>query len=345
MLQTKVFPLLFYNFNIKSLMFFKNVCYNRFMVKHVSKVIIESVCVLAVASSLATMPTRAVEQNTNFQVNVRDSLSVSITTPSEWTSGNVNTFLCNQVTVQATSNAPGITMSMHSKTTDTSLTNTFKNTETLPTLASNATRSSFPANYWGFSTNDTNCETSSSTYQQIKASNETPSTLYANNASTTHTQNVYFGAKADMSQASGTYAGIVVIDVVTGVVDSSTNPITPTNPAQPNNAYEVATYRPSPTGNSSRGVTTYTYRRHAGSGSSATTTTTTEVSEDNNVSAYAGYTPPQGVVNSTTSSISDGSPLAAGLAATAGVAAASGILFFILAKRRDDDDEDENQSQ
>ena len=314
------------------------------MVKHVSKVIIGSVCILAVASTAGAMSTHATEQNTNFQVNVRDSLAVSITTPSEWASGNVNTFLCNQVRVQATSNAPGITMSMHSKSTSTSLTNTSKNTETLPTLASSSTRSSFPANYWGFSTDDTDCETGTSTYQQVKASNETPSTLFTSNVATTHTQNVYFGAKADMGQASGTYAGIVVIDVVTGVIDNSTNPVTPTNPAQPNNSYEVATSRPSPVGNSSRGVTTYTYRRTAGSGSTATTTTTTEVSEDNNVSAYAGYTPPQGVVNSTSSSISEGSPLAAGLAATAGVAATSGILFFVLAKRRDDDDEEEGQT-
>lgn len=315
------------------------------MVKHVSKVIIESFCILAVVSCLTTISTHAVEQNTNFQVNVRDSLSVSITTPSEWANGNANEFLCNQVGVQATSNTPGITVSMHAKTNSTDLVNNIKNTETLPTLTTNATRSAFPANYWGFSTNDTDCNTSSSTYQKVMAANQTPSTIYTSNSATAMNQNIYFGAKGDMSLASGTYAGIVVIDVVTGVIDNTTNPTTPTNPAQPNNTYEVATYRPTPVGNSSNGVTTYTYRRTAGTGSTATETVTTEVSDGNNVSAYAGYTPPQGVINSTTSSINEGSPLALGLAATAGVAATSGILFFVLAKRRDDDDDEEEPQQ
>lgn len=314
------------------------------MVKHVSKVIIESVCILAVASSLGAIPTHAVEQNTNFQVNVRDSLSVSITTPSEWASGNIDTFLCNKVNVNVSSNTPNITVSMHSKTTNTSLTNTSKNTETLPTLASSTTKTAFPANYWGYSLdNQTDCDDTTN-YAAMVGSNQTPISIASLN-STTVNKNVFFGAKGGITQASGTYAGIVVIDVVTGVIDSSTNPTTPTNPAQPNPTYEVATYHTTPTGNSSNGVTTYTYRRTSGSGSSATATTTTEVSDGNNVSAYSGYTPPQGVTNTTTSSINSESSLAVGLAATATAAAASGILFFILAKRRDDDDDEEEQQQ
>ncbi|MBQ6461141.1 hypothetical protein IJJ36_01760 [Candidatus Saccharibacteria bacterium] len=313
------------------------------MVKHV-KVILGSLCILVAISLVGTNSfTSATEYNTNFQVNVRDSLTVSISTPSEWASGTINTFLRNKINVNATSNIPNITVSMSTKTASTSLTNMSKDTETLPTLAYSVVRSSFPANRWGYSVDDTDAGSNSSYYLPLVGSDQTPITVGTVNT-TTLNKNIFFGAKSDITQASGTYAGIVVINVVTGVIDNS-NPANPSNPAQPSNSYEVATHQPSPAGNSSDGATVYTYRRTSGSGSSAINTITSEVSGGDNVSAYSGYTPPQGVTNVTTSSINSESSLATGLAATASVAAASGIFFFVLAKRRDDDDDEEEQQQ
>lgn len=290
----------------------------------------------------------AAEANTTFEVNVKESLSVSITAPSEWANGDAGDFLRNDFNVSVTSNnANGFKASMFSQTT-TNLTNMVTSTETIPTLGTgtsytctSAACSAFPANYWGYSLNDSS---NTGTYYPMVSTSASPITLInASAGTTTGSQDVYFGAKADMTKAAGTYTGTVIISVVTGTIDNNTNPVTPTNPATPNNTSNTATYNASPVGGSTNGTTTYTYRR---SNSAAhTTTTTTQVSDGNNVSAYNGYTPPQGVRESVTTneSINDNESMAAGLATAATIAAATGLFFFVLAKRREDDEEDEEQ--
>lgn len=287
-------------------------------------------------------------ENTTFQVNVKESLSVSVTTPSAQATGNENEFLRNTVSLDvSTNNANGFTASMYSLTS-TNLTNTAKNTENIPTLASSSTRSSFPANYWGYSLRDgsynsktygeTDAGNTSSYYHPLVSTSANPITVLT--GTSTGNQNIYFGAKANRNKAAGTYAGTVIISVVTDVIDNN-NPITPSNPATPNTTENVAVYTAAPTGGSN-GSTTYTYS--SSNAVAATNTTTTQVSDGNNVSAYSGYTPPQGVVDETIANIPDGSKLATGLAVTSAVAAVSGLLFFIVAKRRDeDDDEEENE--
>ena len=284
--------------------------------------------------------------DTTFEVNVRETLSVSVTTPTNWATGDVNTFLRNTINVNvSTNNSNGFTASMYSQGT-TNLTNTTRNTETLPTLTSgssytcsSAACSAFPANYWGYSLDDTSY---TGTYRPMVSTSSSPITLISAAAGTsTGSQDVYFGAKADANKVAGTYAGTVIISVVTGVIDNNTNPVTPTNPATPGNTENVAQYTPSPTGGAN-GSTVYTYSRTSGSGSSATSTTTTQVSDGNNVSSYDGYQAPQGVIEDVSSSISEGSSLVSGLATTASVAAATGMFFlFILAKRKEDDEDEE----
>ena len=291
-------------------------------------------------------------ENVPFQVNVRESLSVSITSPNAPASGNVDTFLRNKYTLSVSSNnTNGFTASMYSVGT-TNLTNTAINNQTIPTLASSSTRSSFPENYWGYSLgtsavlnnntyNETEPGNADSNYYPLVSTSATPITvLTSSNGS--GSQDIYFGAKANTAKASGTYSGIVVISVVSGVIDN-TNPITPENPAGPNaeNDDEVAKYMPAPSGSSSNGVTTYTYRRT--NVSAGTTTVTTQVSDGDNRDSYSGYTPPQGVTENSTLNIDSNSSLAVGLAITATVAAATGMMFFIIAKRREDDDEEEGQ--
>lgn len=320
--------------------------YNGIMLKNISKVMIGSAGVLAVAAVIVSgygEQSSVHAETTTFQVNVKESLTVAVSTPSTWASGNVNEFLRNTVNVNVnTNNANGFTASMYSQNT-TNLTNTAKSTETLPTLSSNytcanAACATFPANYWGYSLNDAS---NTGTYSPMTSSTSSPITLISAAAGTsTGTKDVYFGAKADMTKAAGTYAGTVIISVVTGVVDSSTNPVTPTNPATPNTTNNTPTYNPGPTGGSSNGSTTYTYR----STSSGVATTTTQVSDGDNTSAYNGYTPPQGVTDKTIAEVTtDNSSLATGLATTAAVAATSGLLFFIIAKRRDEDDDEEDE--
>ena len=226
---------------------------------------------------------------------------------------------------------------------------------TIPTLASSSVKASFPANYWGYSIDDTDAGNDSSTYNALVGAGSTPITLISNaQSSTINSRDIFFGAKADVTKASGTYAGTVVISVVTGAIeedptDPDYNPTTPVNPANPVVTPNTPVYSGTntTTGGTTNGATTYTYRQTSGSGSSATTTTTTQVSDGDNRNSYVGYTPPQGVTSkqTTTENISEGSSLATGLAVTSAVAATSGALFFILAKRKKDDDEEEEEEQ
>lgn len=278
----------------------------------------------------ATPQAAAINVNTAFNVNVQEYLSVSITTPSEWARGNIDTFLRNKVSISVTSNnASGFTASMTTKTTETSLINTAKSTATLPRLASNTTRSNFPTNRWGYSLNDTEAGYTSSSYRAVPSSAETPVQILSSAVAATSSKDFYFGAKANVIKASGTYTGTVVINVVTGVIDNNTNPITPVNPVTPGNE-QTAVY------DSGEDTTAYTYRS-TGNGRS---TTTTEISSGDNRSAYQGYTPPQGATYSTTTNLSTGATIATGLGIAASVAATSGF-FFLAAARREGDDEDQ----
>lgn len=339
---------------------FDEICSKNKQNRKKAKAFISLAGILAPAAIIvANLPVvNAETAETTFSVNVKDYLSVSLTTPSEWASGDVNDFLRNKVSLNVSSNnANGFTASMYSKD-NTDLTNTMANTETLPTLTGSSIKSSFPVNHWGYSLGsgtinssmnsnsygETDAGNNSSNYYPLVSTSSSPITILT--GATGGNQDIYFGAKADMTQASGTYTGTVVISVVSGNIDTSTNPVTPTNPATPNPANEVATYNEAPTGGSSTaaGTTTYTYRRNTpsgGSGSTGTNTTTTQVSDGDNVSAYQGYTAPQGVIENTISNISSGSPLAVGLVATSAAAAAAGTFFFILAKHREEDDDDQ----
>lgn len=266
--------------------------------------------------------------NTAFNVNVQEYLSVSITTPTDWASGSMNTFLRNEVSLDVTSNnASGFTASMTTKTSETSLINTSKSTESLPRLSANTTRNNFPANYWGYSLNDTENGNTSSTYSAVASSSEAPITLLTSATANASHKSFYFGAKADATKASGTYLGTVVISVVSGVVDEN-NPITPVNPVTPGDE-EIANY------DSNNDITTYTYH----SSGRNTTSTTTEISSGDNRSAYQNFTPPQGASYSTTSKLGASAAAATGLGIAAAIATASGFFFLAAARRNDDEDQ------
>ena len=306
------------------------------MVKHKTKVTFRIVSLMAIAMLLLANNNGIVSaENTDFNVQVKEVLSVSVSTPTTWASGDVDTFLRNPVSVSVvTNNASGFTATMTTKTANTSLINTSKNSITLPTLASSTTRTNFPANYWGYSLDDTSEGSGASTYSALVGAGSTPITLLSSLTASSGTKDFYFGAKANLTQASGTYSGTVVISVVSGAINNNTNPITPTDPDTPNPTPNTPTYNPT------HGTTTYTYTNiNSGTG---TSTTTSEISAGDNRSVYQGYTPPQGVTYSTTSRVSTTSALTTGLAIASSIAATSGAFFLFAARREEDDDNDDN---
>ena len=278
--------------------------------------------------------------DTTFQVNVREVLSVSITAPTAWAKGDVNEFLRNKVTLSVTSNnINGFTALMNTEDSAANLYHSSKANTVLQTLSSNnVTRSAFPANHWGYSIDDNDdndgAGTNNSHYNKLVGSDAIPIPLISNNQSTGSngedlitSRNIYFGAKSDTSQASGTYSGTVIFNIVSGILPTDEeippNPVIPTNPAT-----DVANGETVTDVVNNRVVSTVTTTDEQAD----TTTATTTVNE---------YVAPQGVTNTISANIYDGSMLTTGLAVTASVAAASGVFFFILAKRKENDDDEE----
>ncbi len=308
--------------------------------RYIHKIGVLVVLVLAFFNTHAvfacTAPSDGTCSDVGLGFDIKEVLTVSIGAPDEGATGDANQFLRNiyQVSVD-TNNARGSVATMTTKVSNANLVNNASSSAYLPTLSTWYTRANFPANYWGYSLEDViasdNC--SSCGYNKIAANDETPNTI--NDASITGpnyaaswSRKIAFGAKFDSSKPAGTYSAVVVFTVVTGSVDSF-SPGNPTvGPAD----------NPNPSYDSSDNVTVYTSTTRSGSGTSARTTITSDISRGDHRSDYVA---PQGVTTTVSTNISEGTPLATGLAVTATVAATTGIIFFIVAKRRKDDDEEE----
>ena len=257
------------------------------------------------------------EEPVTFQVNVGEYIAVSLTKPENWAQGDVNELIRNKVTLNVVSNYAGGFQASMSSLNNTNLVNQEKATSTIPTLGSATTASAFPVNFWGYSVDDNDAGLGTANYNAMQTS--AISLITKAQSSSTNTKDVYFGAKAGMSTDSGTYANTIVFTVVSGVIDNnetqSNTPVTPidtnASPAPQNPVYDSGNNR-----------TVYTSTIVANNQS----TTTTQISKGDITSSYAA---PQGV---TASSIDEGTPLATGLAITAGIAAMTGAGFFIAAK-------------
>ena len=271
---------------------------------------------VVIMSSISFFSTNAAD-NSQLNVDVKEVLSVSISTPTSWATGDVDTFLRNKVNINVvSSSAAGFTASMTMKTAETSLVNAAKNTVTLPTLATNITRANFPANYWGYSLDDTEAGSNSSTYRALVGAGGTPISVLSSTTASSGSKDIYFGAKANTTQASGTYTGTVVISVVSGI----NNPVTPVDPPK------------TPVYDNVRDITTYTYINTSGS-------TTTEISSGDTRGVYNNYVPPQGVISRTFFSPDNTISLVTLLALASAVAMTSGIFFLFAARREEEDDE------
>ncbi|MDO5480383.1 MAG: hypothetical protein Q4F58_01785 [Candidatus Saccharibacteria bacterium] len=325
---------------------------------HKTKILFVVALILAAPAVILSSAKAANPENLDLQVNIAEALEITVTNPTSWakggltynsTSGNYESdFLRNKVSVSAKTNSPkGMTVSMYTKN-DTDLRNTVSYNSSsantyIPTLASSSTVSAFPVNYWGYSTahidpvagttdttHDNDAGLTTAVYNPLSTSAiQLFKTTGASNDDIG--EDVYFGAKADNTKDSGTYARTVYFAVVTNNPDGSTPTIPPTNPSTPDPVNEYAHY------NSTTGSTTYTSRTTSGSGTDSVTgemeNTTTEVTAGDITTTYAQA---YGVTSSST-----GSALATAFAVAAGVSAVSGFAFFVAAKRKKDDDDEE----
>lgn len=325
------------------------------------------------ASNYVANQVSADSSNTTFQVNVTESLTVTIDAPAEGDSGNYNTFLRDRVGVSVTSNnSAGFTASMFADNQETgaaSATDLLSKDKasTISTMASSSTRSNFPTDSWGYSLGEytlngvtqssytlngksygeTLAGNTSSNYYPLTSSSASPITLIsAGSGVTSGSQEVYFGAKTSINKASGTYAGVVKISVVSGVTNSSTNPITPTNPAAPQDDVIYNDNTPTATTNSkgvgsststSGGTITSTNVTTNQSTAGETTTTETQVASPLGVNRRTAPASSEGTIYEP----DQGNPLVTGLAVTAGVAAASGLTLYALARKKEDDGQDQ----
>lgn len=270
-----------------------------------------------------------------LQVNINEVLSVSLTTPDTWASGDVSLsgdsgLLRNKVGLSVTSNNDaGFSAFMASKNT-TNLVNQSKSTSIIPTLASASTAGAFPANYWGYSLDDVDAGSSTANYSAMQTS---LIPLENRTAPATVNKDIFFGAKADATVDSGTYANTVIFSVVSGYVD-------PQDPVVPDTPTPVEPITPgTPTYDSTNDRTVYTQVATGTQTAPVATGTKTTMTTITPGDTTATYTNPHGVTNVS------GSPLAAGLAITSATAAATGIFFFILAKRKKDDDDEEEEEE
>lgn len=256
-----------------------------------------------------------------LQADITEVLSVSLTTPDTWASGDVSSggsdLLRNKVNLSVTSNNPtGFVAFMASKTT-TNLVNTAKAASYIETLTSSYTAENFPVNRWGYSIDDTDAGDSNANYSALQTSQIA---IVNPTTPTTVNQDIFFGAKAGANKDSGTYSNTVVFTVISGYVPDSPIPVDPVNPSDDTADDGAATYD----GN----YTIYTTTSSDGN----TNTTNTKITPGDT------RTNPQGVNTNI-----NNSNLATGLAVAATVAAASGTFFFILAKRKKDDDEEDEE--
>ena len=290
------------------------------------------------SSSYSSDTSATEQQDVDFEVDVSEALSVSITTPSSWASGSAGTFLRNKVTVDVVANnVQGFTASMIASDANAELKHSSKNTSisTLNTsyaCTNNITCPEFPSNKWGYTIDD---GINLNVYHPMVGSSGSPISLISTAESTQQnpitSRDIYFGAKSDISQTAGTYSGTVVFYVVSGAVAAEQEQEQEPEPAAPSNSPEVTpAATPSSIASYSAPATT--------NNTVPTATSTTTTSQGNTLDSYQE---PAGVTNS--SDIHDNSILTTGLAVAASVAATSGIILFIVAKRKKDDDAEEQQ--
>lgn len=167
------------------------------------------------------------ETGVTFRALVNEVLTVSITEPESMAMGGLTNQTGNRrysdllrnrygVTINS-NNAAGFSVLMNTASESGALENTHQSlsTDSIPMLESNWTREdTLRTKFWGYSMND---DEETGTYRAFAKSGQTPTEIFSSDSAAISTFNLYFGAMADDSITSGTYAATVVINVVTAV--------------------------------------------------------------------------------------------------------------------------------
>lgn len=289
-----------------------------------------------------------------WQVNVQEVLNMTITNEGGKVSatGDVDQFLRDKVTVNVSSNnGTGFTAGMTTLKDTTELSHATLSTS-LPTLqatakcggTSDANCAQFAANHWGYSLDDTDAG-KAGTYAALVGAKQTPITIASSATQASASKDVFFGAKANQSQASGTYKGTVVFTVTSGTKGSDLPAASGTSgDPTPGEDFQPSI---SPSTNS---VPTYTYttnnRTYRSTATSIADATVSTDAGQTKRSTANDFVSPLGVnqkEDQTFSNIQHGSIITTTLMVVAIIAAGVGIFFFILARRRDREEEDEIQ--
>ena len=207
----------------------------------------------SVNAATCTEPNASCEAaDTNFQINVGEFIAISLDSPENWATGEINTLLRNKVVLNVETNYPGGFQAYMASKDDTNLVNQTKELSYIETLSAATTAGAFPTNRWGYSLDDTDAGTDEASYRAMRTS--AISLISKAQSENTTSRDVYFGAKAGMNQDSGTYANTVVFTVVSGVVDDIETP--DDDPVVPR---DTETTNPSVAYASSNARTGYTY--------------------------------------------------------------------------------------
>ena len=270
----------------------------------------------------------------NFSINILGSISIDIDAPSSSDTFYQGRLIANKVGVSVSSNLSGYTVTLGMAGEERNLVNSFITDFNIPALNSANVAvlddmDCIEKGCWGYNVVSTGADAPTS-YSKISEVGTAGNTIVTTTEpGVTTKRDIYFGAMPGVSTPAGTYSNTVIINAVSNVapdVPSDGGDDGGNNTGGSNTDTQIAYSTPVST---SKAITIDT-------GTGGDTTNTGVPSGSNN--SRSSYSAPLG---ETVSTISEGTPMATGLAITAAIAAISGILFFILAKRRrDDEDED-----
>ena len=174
---------------------------------------IKSLLLLFVFFSLFVGPDAFGDESgsTKFRIEILPSISISVSDVNI-TAGNDLTTGTSAVTISSnnqTGYVTSITTDHNSTESNATDLKHVATTEYIPTLSSSVAKSSFPANAWGISTDDT-------TYYPMPAKDSTPIavTTLSKDTPGSKNANIYFGVKISDNQMSGTYKNTMLVTVV-----------------------------------------------------------------------------------------------------------------------------------
>ncbi|MBQ6593550.1 hypothetical protein IJI00_00555 [Candidatus Saccharibacteria bacterium] len=259
---------------------------------------------------------------TDFKISVQDEITVNIDEPVNVE--NSYGAIIKKVGISVSSNSDGYTATMSTATNENRLIEVNNSSLYFNMLGNEfSITSASMDNMWGWNVVNKGAAIPVTYDGMATAEEEIGSYVLAGTQATTTEKDIYFAAKPTATTSAGTYTNSVVISVVAGYTPPEDAASTPTNTANTSSVARVSR--------------TLNVASDTGDDEESTSSKSSVSVNTTNNSQYDSYDDPLG---ETSTSINEGTPLATGLAVTAGVAATTGIILFAIAKRKEDDDED-----